>query len=280
MYFAIPISANSTNGNAWVTNLRAEDNTNPPNANPYNGITVNIDSQAPVFPDTKTVGEGENATTEIMLYKGDYGKTDLSTANKVQDSNSWFAFAGKITEGGSGFSRLAFYYERKGAGTDLADRVYNPMKGHGADNQANRADIVSSAQNGKVYINSEKLPALYITGATRSEENSITADIFMNNANVRVGGLIKIGGIYRKIESIDDRDTDGKITFTPSCSTSYKIAEVIYAMVVDNTGESREGNTIKLDDGDGMVESYQKSGSNYIWDATISSKNIPDICRN
>ena len=272
MYFAIPISANSTNGNAWVTNLRAEDNTNPPNANPYNGITVNIDSQAPEFPDTKTV----NNKTEIKLYKGDYGKTDLSTANKVQDSNSWFAFAGKITEGGSGFSRLAFYYERKGAGSDTTDRVYNPMEGHGVDNRVNRADIVSSAQNGEVYINSEKLPALYITGATRSEENSITAEIFKENANVRVGGLIKIGGIYRKIESIDDRDTDGKITFTPSCSTSYKIAEVIYAMVVDNTGESREGNTIKLDDGDGMVESYQKSGSNYIWDATISSKNIPD----
>ncbi len=272
MYFAIPISANSTNGNAWVTNLRAEDNTNPPNANPYNGITVNIDSQAPEFPDTKTV----NSETEIKLYKGDYGKTELSSANKVQDSNSWFAFAGKITEGGSGFRRLAFYYERKGAGSDTTDRVYNPMEAHGTDNNANRANLVTSAQNGKVYINSESLPALYIEGATRSEENSITAAVLKDNTNVRVGGLIKIGGVYRKIDSIDDRDSDGKITFTPACSKSYTTAEVIYAMVVDNTGESREGNTIKLDDGDGMVESYQKSGSNYIWDATISSKNIPD----
>ena len=150
------------------------------------------------------------------------------------------------------------------------------MKSHGPDNDENRTDLVASAQNGKVYINSESLPALYITGATRSEENSITAAVLKNNANVRVGGLIKIGGVYRKIESIDDRDSVGKITFTPSCSISYTTAEVIYAMVVDNTGESREGNTIKLDDGDGMVESYQKSGTNYIWDATISSKNIPD----
>lgn len=274
MYFAIPISANNQNG-GWSTNLHTEDNTSgTPNPNNYNGILINIDSQAPEFPDTKTV----NSNTEIKLYKGDYGKTELSSANKVQDSNSWFAFAGKITETGSGFSRLAFYYERKGAGSDLADRVYNPMVAHGANNDANRANLSTDDEwvSGSVYLNDESLPALYITGATRSEENSITAAVLKDNANVRVGGLIKIGGVYRRIESIDDRDTDGKITFTPSCSTSYKIAEVIYAMVVDNTGESREGNTIKLDDGDGMVESYQKSGSNYIWDATISSKNIPD----
>ena len=272
MYFAIHISANNQNG-GWSTNLHAEDNTTgTPNINNYNNISINIDSQAPEFPDTKTV----NLKTEIKLYKGDYGKTELSSANKVQDSNSWFAFAGKITEAGSGFSRLAFYYERKGAGSDTADRVYNPMEAHGADNTANRTDLVASAQNGKVYINGEGLPALYITGATRSEENSITAAVLKNNANIRVGGLIKIGGVYRRIESIDDRDSVGKITFTPSCSKSYTTAEVIYAMVVDNTGESREGNTIKLDDGDGMVESYQKSGTNYIWDATISSKNIPD----
>ena len=272
MYFAIPISANNQNG-GWSTNLHTEDNTTgTPNVNNYNNISINIDSQAPEFSDTKTV----NSKTEIKLYKGDYGKTELSSANKVQDSNSWFTFAGKITETGSGFSRLAFYYERKGAGNDTADRVYNPMEAHGTNNTANRTDLVASAQNGKVYINGEGLPALYITGATRSEENSITAAVLKNNANVRVGGLVKIGGVYRRIESIDDRDTDGKITFTPSCSKSYTTVEVIYAMVIDNTGESREGNTIKLDDGDGMVESYQKSGTNYIWDATISSKNIPD----
>ena len=274
MYFAIPISANNQNG-GWSTNLHTEDNTSgTPNPNNYNGILINIDSQAPEFPDTKTV----NSKTEIKLYKGDYGKTELSSANKVQDSNSWFAFAGKITETGSGFSRLAFYYERKGAGSDLADRVYNPMVAHGANNDANRANLSTDDEwvSGSVYLNDESLPALYITGATRSEENSITAAVLKDNANVRVGGLIKIGGVYRRIESIDDRDSVGKITFTPSCSKSYTTAEVIYAMVVDNTGESREGNTIKLDDGDGMVESYQKSGTNYIWDATISSKNIPD----
>ena len=276
MYFAIPISANNQNG-GWTTNLHTEDNTTgTPNVNNYNNISINIDEQAPVFSDTKTIGEGQNAKTEIKLYKGDYGRVELSSANKVQDSNSWFTFAGKISEAGSGFSRLVFYYERKGAGNDTADRVYNPMEAHGADNAANRTNLVTTAQNGAVYINDESLPALYIANATRSEENSITADYLMNNANVRVGGLVKIGGVYRRIESIDDRDTDGKITFTPSCSKSYTTAEVIYAMVIDNTGESREGNTIKLDDGDGMVESYQKSGTNYIWDATISSKKIPD----
>ena len=272
MYFAIPISANNQNG-GWTTNLHTEDNTTgTPNVNNYNNISINIDSQAPEFSDIKTV----NSKTEIKLYKGDYGKTELSSANKVQDSNSWFTFAGKISEAGSGFSRLVFYYERKGAGSDTADRVYNPMEAHGTNNAANRTNLVTTAQNGAVYINDESLPALYIANATRSEENSITADYLKNNANVRVGGLVKIGGVYRRIESIDDRDTDGKITFTPSCSKSYTTVEVIYAMVIDNTGESREGNTIKLDDGDGMVESYQKSGTNYIWDATISSKNIPD----
>ena len=47
-------------------------------------------------------------------------------------------------------------------------------------------------------------------------------------------------------------------------------------MSVDNNGESLNGSTIRNDDGDAMLESYRKLGSDYIWDATFNSTHIPD----
>ena len=273
--FAIPITlpGNVTTG-AWKTELYVEDATSgTPSINRY-PVTVNLDSEAPEFADK----DG----SLIKLYKNAYGRAGVelnrtSSNNYVQNSNGTaFTLAGKVTETGSGFDKLVFYYQRS-ASNGSNKRIYNPMEEHGDDNQANRVDLAASKTNGSVALNAEELPVLYLTNVTRSTEVSLTSDVIMNNKNIRKGGLIKLGGVYRIIDDVEDRDTIGTITFTPSCSTSYKEVEFVYGMVVDHNGESEKNDgSVKNDDGDGMLESFTKAGSNYTWDATINSKNIPD----
>ncbi len=282
--YAIPVSA-STGVSDWSVTVYALDKTQGNPQHNTKSIALQIDSAAPEFADKV----GEDSDSEIKLYKNEYGSSanELSSTNYVQNSNSWFTLTGKVIESVSGYSRLAFYFKRPGHTGDTSARVYNPMEERGTNNRANRTDIIASPAegtaktSGNLYINDDGLPGLYISGATRSAENSITLDsaIIKNNKNIRTGGLIKIGGTYHLITDVSNRDTAGTISFTPNCSTSFDKAEFIYAMVVDHSGESLgSDNKVKNDDeyADGMVESYTKSGANYTWDATIDSKNIPD----
>lgn len=265
--FAIPIQLkNGATTGSWSTELYVEDDTAGSPRNNKNQLVINLDSDAPDFAD-------KNADNTIKLYKNAYGSagTELNKTDSdkfVQNSNgAVFTFAGKITEGGSGFERLVFYYKRtNSSGGDV--RIYNPMEVHGPDNQANRVDI-----GGAVSFNSEELPVLSLTGVNRETEVTVKASEIENNKNIRKGGLVKIGGVYRIIEDVSS-DT---VTFSPSCSTSYTSVEFVYGMVVDHNGESEKNDgSIKNDDGDGMLESFTKAGSSYTWDATIKSKNIPD----
>ena len=269
-HFAVPVTLDS--GSKWSVKITASDNTHNTN---YYDASINLDEDAPVFSDTKAVG----TKTELLLYKNSYGSAGVEISKDpsgyIQNSNGLFTLAGKVTETGSGFKRLVFYFKRTGTG---GSRVYNPMEEHGADNTENRTIIESSKNAGKVYINEEELPVLYVTGTSRSNNISITSALIKDNKNIRVGGLVKIGGVYRHIDNVDSRDSDGTITFTPACDQSYTEAEFVYGMIIDNTGESlnSDGKTVKNDDGDGMVESYAKSGNDYKWDASVDSTNIPD----
>lgn len=274
--FAIPIPLNN---NVWSIQLYVEDATNGTPATNRSPVTINIDKDAPDFTDKNADG------SLIKLYKNAYGTSGVelslaSTNNYIQNSNGGnFTLAGRITEGGSGFDKLAFYFKR----TDYAGgnpRVYNPMEGHGADNLSNRTSINTSSNpvNKAVYINADGLPALYLAASEVSRSNLVTiqSEEIKGNKNIRRGGLVKIGGIYRLIDNVEARDTTGTITFTPNCDIGFKEVEFIYAMVVDSNGESEKNGQLKNDDGDEMLESFTKTGSNYTWDATINSKKIPD----
>lgn len=293
--YAIPVSA-STGVSDWSVTVDALDKTQGKPQQNTKSIALQIDSAAPEFADKVGTDSVDTSLEIIKLYKNEYGSdaNELSSTNYVQNSNSWFTLTGRVTESVSGYSRLAFYFKRPGHTGDTFDRVYNPMEERGTNNRANRTDITPAAgtkTSGNLYINDDGLPGLYISGATRSTENSITltteasttsttsVSYIKNNKNIRTGGLIKIGGTYHLITDVSNRDTTGTISFTPNCSTSFDKAEFIYAMVVDHSGESLgSDNKVKNDDeyADGMVESYTKSGANYTWDATIDSKNIPD----
>ncbi len=276
--YKIPIE---TSGR-WEVKITVTDNASDGSQKTnYSNYSINIDNTPPAFYDTRNDSEKDTYGT-IKLYKGEYGSSGkiLDDKNFVQNSNKIFTLAGRVSEDGSGYENVIFYFKRvpKSVTSDNPIRVYNPMESHGLGNRNNRTDIeVDSATDGKVYINSDCLPVLYINSAVREDDNEyiLASGYAVNNKNIRVGGLVKIGGLYRKITKVEY--SSGTVTFDSSCAVSYKEAEFVYGMVVDNSGESLNyDNSIKNDDGDGMVESFSKSGSNYTWDASIDSTNIPD----
>lgn len=274
--YEFPVKIENTD--YWKVKITVTDNASEgnekSNAMDY---SLNIDNTAPEFFDLRNSSEYDKYGT-IRLYKNEYGSNALDDTNFVQNSNRTFTLAGRITEAGSGYENVIFYFKRVPKTIDAAnpERVYNPMEAHGSGNKENRTDITEkSAVDGKVYINKDNLPVLYDSKLVREGEATLSSDYVKDNKNVRAGGLVKIGGVYRKIRSVDY--ASGKVTLYSESEVTNKEAEFVYGMVIDNSGESLNyDNSIKNDDGDGMVESFSKSGSNYTWDASIDSTNIPD----
>ena len=276
--YKIPVDGTSH----WKSRITVTDNASEGSKKiNYLNYSLNIDNTPPQFFDIRNKDE-EEALGTIKLYKGGYaaGGVILDDKNFVQNSNGFFTLAGRVTEAGSGYENVIFYFKRVPSETTAQNpaRVYNPMESHGDSNKENRADITTkTAENGKVYINSDSLPVLHASSVAREDDNEYTliSEYVKNNKNVRVGGLVKIGGLYRKISAVDY--ASGKVMFDSACAQVYTEAEFVYGMVIDNSGESLNyDNSIKNDDGDGMVESFAKSGSNYTWDASVDSTNIPD----
>lgn len=274
--YKFPVKIENTD--YWKVKITVTDNASEgnekSNATDY---SLNIDNTAPEFFDLRNSSEYDKYGT-IKLYKNEYGSNALDDTNFVQNSNRTFTLAGRITEAGSGYENVIFYFKRVPKTIDAAnpERIYNPMEAHGSGNKENRTDITEkSAVDGKVYINKDNLPVLYAAAVGREGEATLSSKYVKDNKNVRAGGLVKIGGVYRKIRSVDY--ASGKVTLYSESEVTNKEAEFVYGMVIDNSGESLNyDNSIKNDDGDGMVESFSKSGSNYTWDASIDSTNIPD----
>lgn len=260
--FQIPVNPEGKVSGSWSATITATDKGSTPHPK-MQVVSVNIDNLAPSFAD----GEDED---ELVLYKDAYGidANKLSSSVTIQNSNGTYAsISSRLVESGSGFAQAVFYFERTGS----EHRVYNVMKNCGDDRTANKSTVVASKTDGKVYINADGLPVLYKTSVGRSSKTSIE---LTTNDNIRSYGLVKIGGAYHKIAGV----TATAVTLADEVDTKFNTnVEFVYGMVVDHSGESRDNNgTLKADDGDGMVESYSKSGSNYTWDVEIPSANIPD----
>ena len=210
----------------------------------------------------------ESGIDSLRIKGGDMLDTEINSTHPIQDSNGMFRLGDAVVEAGSGLSYVAFYFER--TSTDNGDRVYNPMVAPG-NSDANRADIDGT----NVKENAEGLIVRAITGATRSKENTLTHAAIKNNTQVRVGGLVKLAGVYRLITNVDT--STGTITFTPSVDKKFRDCELVYAQIVDNRMEEiLTQSAIENDDGDGMAEFVDATGSEYSWNARISSSNIPD----
>ncbi len=270
--FRIPVEVAS--GTEWKLTVTAKDDSNKTSSVDY---VLNIDNTPPEFynNDRYTVAADISKYGTGKLYGGVYGSEMVVNSEGVRNTEGSFTLAGRVTEEGSGFKRLVFYFKRTGT----ANRVYNPMKHYGDDRIANRTDISYDIKDktsgfkpasGDFFINSEKLPVLYLEGLTRNSDDLRVITLpsaQAANDNIRNCGVVKIGGAYRLIKTV----SAGVVTLEEEVSSAYTSAEFVYGMVMDKN-EGKLAN----DDGDGMIESYSKAGYNYTWDANFDSNNIPD----
>ncbi len=249
--FAIPVDTVAGSSGSIEFSIRASDNNTPVMETTAN-ISLRYDNKNP------TVG----------AYSG---------ATPVVQSNMSYLISSGVTEDGAGFERVAVWFLRKGA-TSADDRVYNPMELKDAD--ANRTYV-----EGKPLTMIDGLPRLVISGGTRPDAYSIQHAGLVDNTNIRKGGLIKIGGIDRLITNFQ-LDT-GTVEWAEPLDVSVTDASLAYAIVVNNMliespaaatpyGATGYPSTITNDDGDGFVESVERSGGLYTWTASINSRNIPD----
>lgn len=235
-------------------------------------VLFSVDSQAPQMY-SKDGSLAEDKTTSLRLKSGGI---NVDESNAVVNSNVVYTFGDVVKEEGSGLDYIAFYFKRsKSGGTE--PRVYNPMFNTNGDN---RTDIdttkTAGTASGDTYINSDGLPVMYMKDAERSTETSFSHSSISGNKNIRVGGLIKIGGSYVRISSVNKDE----VTFAPSKAESFTEAEFVYAQIVDH--EITEGPTgddyknVSNDDGDEMIETLKAEGFKYTWTASIFSDRIPD----
>lgn len=257
------ISIPVTGTDSWGVEIEAFDNDTGNKKNTRARYEINIDNTKPAFTEG-TVGGAGDKKDDLKIHMNS-GEGPFMHEGKIQNSDGNFTVAGKITEAGSGFERVAFYVLRRGS----TSRIYNVMESSG-----NRTDL-SAVQGTGVYIDStDNLPLKKVTGLTRGTELTFTMTAAADS-NVRKGGLVKIGGSYKRIVEISaDKRT---ITIDSACPTDVTEAYLVYAtMSIDQANDSVKNGSVSETDGDGMVESYSKAGSTYSWDATFDSHNIPD----
>ncbi|MCR4941120.1 MAG: hypothetical protein K5930_13625 [Treponemataceae bacterium] len=257
--FRIPI--NTTGSGAKSFEISAKENTDDQNNTTSQTVSIKYDNTAP------TIGENLNHNKRSIIGDGKNGTIVIEQSNKT------FSIEGTVEdeEGGSGFSRLAIYFKRVGTGSDPAVRTYNPAIGK--DETGNRTNI-----DGSTIKMVNDLPT-FETVVTRGAEDSLTLTGTLD-PNIRAGGLVRIGGVYRRITSV----SGNTVSFTPSVSTDYTTAEFVYALVVDNfkietpVYDDATGALTKIsnDDGDGVIESIEKIGTICEWSVSIDSKQIPD----
>ena len=282
----IPVSEASGNHSYTVT---AKDDNSNTSKMPF---SINIDNAAPTL-------EGITGASVAFSTKN---------TNDVQNSNGMFTLAGESDDGedGSGVKYVAFYYMRD-TGTGTTDEitaakdkvVFDPIHIDGDDSYSARIKMgdlverkITGAENVAKVIKADKtteeekqnltefsLWSKKLTG-TMSAKDTFVSSVELGS-HIHVGGLIEIGGVYRKISAISGNTItlDKELVDTAATEAYCPIAQIIDSANAQNSSKSGSGKFVfdeGKDDGDGMPESFTKSGSKRKWDASIYSDNMPD----
>jgi hypothetical protein len=252
-------------------------------------IIINVDNTAPAIYNTSDTAV--SGTTDALRIEN-ASNQKLGGTYVVENSDGSFTFGDKVTESGSGLAYLAFDFGRIPKGETAENRVYCPQYGTSETvggtsyTSLSNKSIFSgtSGTAGSVYRNDDGLACMYVTGTTTvntaNGTTTLTATNIKGNHNVRVGGLVKYNGVYRRISSVDWNA--GSVTFSPATTAvttaNGATAELVYAQVVDHNGIEISDAYGETDngDGDGMNEVLKIKGSAYTWQASILSDNIPD----
>lgn len=246
-----------------------------------------IDNTAPTLysTDNKNLST-ENSENLRLTSRGE----NVGFVNVIENSDGSYTFGDEIEESGSSLDFVAVYFKKPAnAEFGTTERIFNPLFAT-TENQNNKTEIADVKTDGKVYINSENLPALYkkVTvenSKTDDGKSKITfaglgSDFNINGRNwnpeISKFGLVKINGTYHRISEIEG---DSAI-IEDELSAGETEAEFIYALLIDHEVmegfDSTSETGVSNDDGDGLVEMVKRSGSKYKWTASVYSDNIPD----
>lgn len=233
--------------------------------------------------------------------------------DKVENSNGFYSFGsvaseedaveGNETIAQSGVTRVAFYFTRdleynlyaksattynKHSSTATKTRDLFDVMIYNSGNEAN--DVAS----GNTIIDYETLTlseGIYWRGISGTVSGN-TFTYTVEDPNVHEKGLVKINGVIYLIDS-----KNGKVLTLKGSSSDAKpgdgtvTAYVALCNVIDNSGEKNTGkiasnpsNTYGYgyyparasDDGDLITETFTKQGTDWIFDASVNSKNLPD----
>ncbi|MGI5105761.1 hypothetical protein H0R94_01800 [Treponema socranskii] len=225
-------------------------------------LTIKYDNQAPVL---------------LMP-----SETGYNIDANISQSDSFYTFGSKVREdavGGkaqSGFKRLAFFFMRRSSASNAV--IYDPMleKSDSLNKHAWNAAGISygSGLYWKEY------------GGVSWNAGNPAVLTFTTDKNVHAGGLVQVNGAIYRIESVS---TAGVIRLDSGLAAAPQDGKVkvALALIVDHL--SAEGGASSLeadgyyspnhminDDGDRMIESVSKTGTEWTWEASICSRNIPD----
>ena len=260
--------------------IRATDNATPEHTGTAS-VSVKYDNTPPVI--AQTAAQGKNISPDI------------------QQQNSWYTFASRASEPAaddgtsqSGFAYTVFYFVREN-NVENTKTLYDVLR--------SRSQAAVRITGDKFYSNDEDTTGTSIAAMgdeTYNSENSIVTDsgiywyrktisnvsgssfTMSNLTGVRKNSLLKIKGAFYLITNI----TGTTITVDSNIPSGETVAYAAIAGVIDHTvAESRGDGEIQedgyyespsRDDGDRMIEAVVKSGTDWDWEASICSRNIPD----
>ncbi len=211
-------------------------------------------------------------------------------AINVCQSNGWYTFGSTAKEPAvlsgtdyvsqSGYAYTAFYFRREYTinGTKT-EKIYDVLRARD-DAAVNLADKTSL----ELEEGGEGL--WWYKKSVARDENNLNVLDFETEAGinaVRKNSLIKIGGSLYLVTGINGT----KATIDGYPGKEFSDAYVAVAGIVDNTTPEAAPSSGSVeadgyyaapsrDDGDRMIESVLKSGTDWTWEANICSKNIPD----
>ena len=257
----------------------------------HSGVETNyafkIDNTAPALyaTDNKKLA-AENPENLRLTSRGE----NVGLVNVIENSDGSYTFGDELEESGSSLDFVAVYFKKPAnAEFGTTERIFNPLFAT-TETQNNKTEVADVKLDGKVYINSENLPALYKKatvenlkpndGKSKITFAGLGSDFNINGKNwnpeISKFGLVKINGTYHRISEIEG---DSAI-IEDELSAGETEAEFIYALLIDHEVmegfDSTSETGVSNDDGDGLVEMVKRSGSKYKWTASVYSDNIPD----
>ena len=273
--------------------------TRPTSASDYTKLNVKLPLETNSGCGTQYVyvyfedASGKGGSTAAKVYKISYdnmapvlAKTSddkYAVHSSVQQNDGWYSFGSKVSEpkqgstDQSGFERLAFYFTR---GTEIFDPM---IKKNATGNRISTSDLIPDSG---LYWKSVTV--------TRDENNLNTLTLGTADDNIHKGGLAKLDGVIYRIDDLPDEKTvtisgspkikkDNNGNPITSVSALFAVANVVDNEIQESSDGTRRTtdygfgyNTPSNDDGDLMVESIVNDNTDWTWNASIYSKNIPD----